>query len=261
MTDTTDLIPGMREITIQIPTAVAQKMAEGYEGTLEEATIAGLKLIHGMGMPSYTKLQEIAKRMDTSVPKALRAAVDSLGDQLEKLRPGTLGRPKVNEARDELIYNNVTNGSKYADVAAMFGVSLVRVGQIVAQQRAVRGIDRSKETLTRNAEIVARVEGGESRLGVAASYGVTRSVVDTVMSAHRAANPKTAPKPVQVAAPEPEPESFKVKSPDVAAEEPAPKKLFLPGLMKRHPDDKPAEVVEDTRTAVERNVFDPEFGF
>lgn len=262
--------PQMRRITIEIPVHVAQKMAESYEGTLEDATLAGLKLIHGMGKPTYTKLQSLAKLRELAVSRVLRDAINLQEEHLAKsmnTTPAALGRPKINAARDEAIFKQVSNGQTYAAVASAFSISLVRVGQIVAQQRAMMGVSLREKLAERNAEIIRRVECGEHRQDVAASYGVTRSVVDNVMSLHRAANPKAIPEM-------PEPGSFKVKSPEVAPEPapptqptteptptPTPKKLFLPGLMKRHPDDQPAEVVEDTRTAIERNVVDPEFGF
>ena len=131
-----------RQITIEIPSAVAQKMAENYDGTLEEATLAGLKLIHGMGMPAYTKLHALAKHFDTSVPKALRTAINLMANDAEKIAPAPakIGRPRINEERDTSVYLQVTQGSTYAETANTFNLSLVRVGQIMAQQRALRGV-------------------------------------------------------------------------------------------------------------------------
>lgn len=250
MTNITDTGPEMRAITIEIPVVVAHKMAETFEGTLEDAALAGLRLLHGMGLPAYTTLQALAKQREISVPKAMRAAVDALSDAVIKGKPGVAGRPKINEARDVAIYNNVTNGNTYAEVSAAFGISLVRVGQIVAQQRAMRGIVPRAATEARNVEILRRVEAGESRHDVATSYGITRGVVDNVVAVHRAANPKPIPEmPAKV-----QPEAPEV----LTLKEPAEPRYVMPALEALKA--KPAEPV-DTRTAKERDVFDPEFGF
>jgi Mor family transcriptional regulator len=263
MTNITDSVPEMRSITIEIPVVVAQKMAETFEGTLEDATLQGLRLLHGMGMPAYTTLQAIAKQREISVPKAMRAAIEALSDAVVKGKPGVAGRPKINEARDVAIYNNVVNGNTYAEVSNAFGLSLVRVGQIVAQQRAMRGITPRAAIAVRNEEILRRVEAGESRHDVATSYGITRGVVDNVVAVHRAANPKPIPEmPAKV-----QPETFKVKTPEELAEggqpvegAPAKPRYVMPALeaLKAQQADQPPA---DTRTAIERNVFDPEFGF
>jgi hypothetical protein len=259
MTNLASETPEMRSITIEIPVVVAQKMAETFEGTLEDATLQGLRLLHGMGIPAYTKLQALAKQREISVPKAMRAAVDALAEGIIKGKPGVAGRPKINEARDVAIYNNVVNGNTYAEVSASFGISLVRVGQIVAQQRAMRGITPRADVITRNAEILRRVEAGESRHDVATSYGVTRGVVDNLMAMHRAANPKPIP--------EVQPEEPKVLSLNDSAEAqaedpttPAKPRYVMPSL-EALKAQQANQLPVDTRTAKERDVFDPEFGF
>jgi transposase len=265
MTNLSAETPEMRSITVEIPVVVAQKMAETFEGTLEDATLQGLRLLHGMGMPAYTTLQALAKQREISVPKAMRAAIEALSDAVTKGKGNAIGRPKVNEARDAAIYNNVTSGRTYAEVSASFGISLVRVGQIVAQQRAMRGITPRADIAVRNAEIVRRVEDGESRHDVATSYSITRGVVDNIMAMHRAANPKPIPEmPAKV-----QPETFKVKTPEALAEgepqteEPkadAKPRYVMPSL-EALKAQQAAQPPADTRTAIERNVFDPEFGF
>jgi transposase len=239
---------------------IAQKMAETFEGTLEDATLKGLQLLHGMGMPAYTKLQALAKQRETSVPKALRAAVDALGEAVLKGKPGVIGRPKVNEARDQAIFTQVTNGHTYAEVASAFQVSLVRVGQIVAQQRAMRGIKPQVEMVKRNEEILRRVGAGESRLEVAAALNVSRSVVDYLISQANASQPRPTrvlPKSAQPTPTTPDqPEDQKDLSLNLS-EESRPR-YVMPSLAARQAQQ--AEPV-DTRTAVERDVVDPEFGF
>ena len=264
MTNLASETPEMRSITIEIPVVVAQKMAETFEGTLEDATLQGLRLLHGMGIPAYTKLQALAKQREISVPKAMRAAVDALAEGIIKGKPGVAGSPKINEARDVAIYNNVVNGNTYAEVSASFGISLVRVGQIVAQQRAMRGITPRTDVITRNAEILRRVEAGESRHDVATSYGVTRGVVDNLMAMHRAANPKPIPEMPAKVQPE-EPKVLSLKASEAVAEDgepttPAKPRYVMPSL-EALKAQQANQLPVDTRTAIERNVFDPEFGF
>jgi hypothetical protein len=145
MTDSTNPTPhadpAMRPITIEIPLAVAQRLAETFEGTLEDAARAGLKLINGMGSAAYDNLQELAKQLDTSPAKALRAAIQLLVDDAARLNMtrGTVGRPKINEQRDAKLYERIKTGRTQAEVAAEFGLSIVRVGQIVALHRLANG--------------------------------------------------------------------------------------------------------------------------
>jgi len=248
--------PQMRPVTIEIPTIIAQKMAETFEGTLEDATLTGLKLLHGMGLPAYNKLQALAKQREMSIPRAMRAAVEAFETAvLNGKAPvsGTLGRPKINEARDIAIFNQITEGRTYAEVSASFHVSIVRVGQIVAQQRAMRGINPQTELLKRNAEILRRVDAGESRLEIAASLNISRSVVDYLVTQSKAKDPlpsRTMPPAVK-----PAEEVLTLKEPEATPTEQPKPKYVMPGLPTR------SEAPVDTRTAKERDVVDPEFGF
>jgi hypothetical protein len=98
---------------------------------------------------------------------------------------------------------------------------------------------------------------------VATSYGNTRGVVDNVVAIHRAANPKPVPQmPAKV-----QPETFKVKTsePEAQAEDgaptqPAKPRYVMPALEALKAQQADALPI-DTRTAKERDVFNPEFGF
>ena len=133
--------PAMRPITIEIPIAVAHRITETFEGTLEDAARAGLKLINGMGAAAYNNLHELAKQLDTSPAKALRSAIQLLVEDSARLNMtrGNVGRPKINEQRDAKLYERIKAGATQAEVAAEFGLSIVRVGQIVALHRVVSG--------------------------------------------------------------------------------------------------------------------------
>lgn len=131
----------MRSITIEIPTAVAHKLTETFEGTLEDATRAGLKLINGMGPAAYSTLQALATQLDTTPAKVLRTAIQSMADQAAtmKMTATNVGRPKINTQRDAAVYDRLKAGFTHVQVAAEFSLSVVRVGQIAAQQRHLNG--------------------------------------------------------------------------------------------------------------------------
>ena len=130
----------MRSITIEIPTAVALRINETFDGTLEDATRAGLKLLHGMGPTTYNRILDMAKQRDTTPVKLLRMALDLVQKDTEyTTRPANAGRPKINEVRDAEIYAQLRSGQTHAVVAQAFGISLVRIGQIAAQQRLIHG--------------------------------------------------------------------------------------------------------------------------
>ena len=266
----------MHQITIEVPSAVAQKLSETYDGTLEGAALAGLRLIHGMGSPAYTTLQELAKQLGTSVPKTLRTAIAEFQAQTARLAlTPQVGRPKINEERDAAIFNRVSKGATYAEVASSFSLSLVRVGQIMAQQRATRNVAvRRKFTdKTNHADMLMRMGAGMSAAAAAAEYGMPEAQVTAAYTAYCAALPETSKinqgakatavfaglhalkQPVEQPV-EQEVLSLKPSAEDVPTPtEPAKPRYVMPGLTPRSTEP------DDGLTAVERNVFTPEFGF
>jgi hypothetical protein len=131
----------MRSITIEIPTAVAHKLTETFEGTLEDATRAGLKLINGMGPAAYNTLQALATQLDTTPAKVLRTAIQKMADHAAamSMTATNVGRPTINTQRDAKVYERLKAGLTHVQVAAEFNLSVVRVGQIAAQQRHING--------------------------------------------------------------------------------------------------------------------------
>jgi hypothetical protein len=139
-----------RTITIEVPTAVAQKLSEWHEGTLEHAALTALRLYHGIGPTAHAQLLQAAATLDTSPSKALRTAIGILSDQSTKLKPpATRGRPITNQERDTAIFLRAKEGETHATIGRAFNLSLVRVGQILAHQRALRGITPSRVNHTR----------------------------------------------------------------------------------------------------------------
>jgi hypothetical protein len=139
-----------RTVTIEVPTAVAQKLAEWHEGTIEHAALTALRLYHGIGPTSHAQLLQAAAALDTSPSKALRTAIGVLSDQSTKLKPpAARGRPITNQERDTAIFLRAKEGETHATIGRAFNLSLVRVGQILAHQRALRGITPSRVNHTR----------------------------------------------------------------------------------------------------------------
>ncbi len=133
----------LRTVTIQIPAAIVRKTLEHREDTIEGAVTEAFKLFTAMGPESLAQLKQVATTANISVGRALRLAIGNLEKDALKITPTmpTKGRPKINEARDLAIYMAITaEGATYATVARRYNVSVVRVGQIVAQQRAERGV-------------------------------------------------------------------------------------------------------------------------
>jgi hypothetical protein len=299
----------LRSITIEIPTAVAQKLAEWHEGTLEHATTLALKLYSGIGNEGYTALQSLAHASDTTTTKALREAIFHAQRTLNApAAPPTVGRPKINTERDNAIYAAVTQqGKTYSQAATLFNLSLVRVGQIIAQQRAERGetgrqfkapkqeaapkppkpteeaqprnpvaYPETPEQIAARAQFKLHTAIGDAMLemlvGMSAATAAEKYQLDAdrthaaykaysaLVNAH---SPKSAKATSIYAAftayeehgTEPKPEVLSLE--DSAEAKPRYVMPALEALKAQQANQPPA----DTRTAIERNVFDPEFGF
>ena len=296
-----------RSITIEIPTAVAQKLTEWHEGTLEHATTLALRLYSGMGKEGYSALQSLAHAADTTTTKALREAVFHAQRLVNApATPPTIGRPKVNTERDAAIYATVTQqGKTYSQAASLFNLSLVRVGQIIAQERASRGETGrrfklnvegdtpapKKRNLAAHPETPEQVEAraqykrhtaiGDAMLemlvGMRAPAAAEKYALDPdrtlaaytaysalVSSSSTKSEKATAIYTAFTAYDAYGTEPAKVETPEVLTlkepTEPAKPRYVMPALeaLKAQQADAPPI---DTRTAKERDVFDPEFGF
>lgn len=125
-------------ITIEVPTAVAHKLSETGPGTLAETALIALRLYHGIGQPARTTLAEMAEEHKLTPAKTLRLAIEQLKKDTTRLHLApAVGRPIVNTDRDAEIYAKTRTGITHATIAAEYGISIVRIGQIVAKQRAL----------------------------------------------------------------------------------------------------------------------------
>jgi hypothetical protein len=291
----------MRSITVEIPAVVAQKLTEWHEGTLEHATILALKLYSGIGKEGYSSLQSLAHAADTTTTKALREAIFHAQRTFNApATPPTIGRPKVNTERDAAIYAAVTQqGKTYSQAAILFNLSLVRVGQIIAQERAARGetgrqfkanvqahkthtatpkpepkVETPEEAQARaKRKAAAAISGammdmleGMSVATAAEKYQLDADRTHAAYVAYSALVSASSTKAEKASAiftaftaydeyGQPTPP----KDPEVLSlEVPEKPRYVMPALEALKAQQ--AEPV-DTRTAAERDVFDPEFGF
>ena len=206
--ETHPLAAPMRPITIDVPPAVAQKLSEWHEGTLEDAVLTALRLYHGMGAQAYAQLRALAQTRETTPVKALREAIERAATEANApAKPNALGRPVTNQSRDASIYSTVKQGNTYAHTALLFNLSVVRVGQIVAHQRALNGevsarsprkpISLDPTPTPRTVEpkapeigtMFAALDSGMSRETAATTYSVTVEQVNKAYAVYKAALP------------------------------------------------------------------------
>jgi transposase len=236
----------MTPISFEIPTSVAHKISETAPGTLAETALIALRLYHGIGHQTRATLTELADRHNLTPAKTVRLAIEQLEKDTTRLHLNpAAGRPVVNTDRDADIYAKTQTGRTHAAVAAEYGISIVRVGQIVAKQRAMRKDpikDHPRKLPTTKAAIGLDMGNGMSAETAAAKYGVTVDEALDRYAAYRAnlpANPTmldkiNAGRLTEQAAPQ---ETFKVKAPEPTPEaqptQPAPRKLaVIPPSMK-----------------------------
>jgi hypothetical protein len=176
-------------IALTIPAAAAHKLSESFEGTLADAALTALKLYHGLGAPARATLQTLSEQHNTTPAKTLRMAIDHFQKDTTRLRlgSGAAGRPVVNQDRDAEIYARIKTGFTHAAVAAEFDISLVRVGQIVARQRAMRNEPtRPKKILPLpRYNLALEVDQGATIPSVAAKYGMTVEAVRLMYAKYR----------------------------------------------------------------------------
>jgi hypothetical protein len=203
----------MRHITFGIPTAVAIKISEWHEGPLEDAALTALRLYHGIGPTAHAELLQAAQTLGISQLKALRTAIDMFVEQANKLKtvPNPKGRPVTNQERDTAIFLRVTEGATQAEVAHAFNISLVRVGQIMAQQRALRGLTSKRKPRTTNqaqtqpqtpdiGTLFEALDLGMTRATAATTYNLTIEQIDRAYAAYKADLPLTPTKGDKVSA-------------------------------------------------------------
>jgi Mor family transcriptional regulator len=206
----------MRQVTIAVPHAVAQKLTEWHDGTLEDAALTALRLYHGIGQTTYAQLLQAAQTLSSSPIKTLRTAIELLAEQANKVKtiPNPKGRPVVNQERDTAIFLRIKEGATQAEVAHAFNISLVRVGQIMAQQRALRGLTSNRKPRTSNqasaqpqpqptpdiGTLFDALDSGMTRATAATTYNLTVEQIDRAYAEYKADLPLNPTKGDKVSA-------------------------------------------------------------
>lgn len=126
------------EYTLDIPDTLVSKFnAMGYDDPLEGLQDAA-KLLLGIGPTSWGTITAIAQT-DGSTPAKVVLSLLKHWDSPEptKTKAAPAKAPKIdNTARDQEIWELARAGSTHAKIAAQYGLSVIRVSQIVALQRA-----------------------------------------------------------------------------------------------------------------------------
>ena len=294
-TPDTDADTTHTSITLTIPKTVCHKLTQGFDGTLEDAALAGLKLLHGLSMPAHTMLKELSLKTEMSAAKVLRTAIEGMYSKTFAA-PTPRGRPIANQTRDLAIYHAIRGGSTHAQVARTFGLSLVRIGQILAAQRAALGVEvrtpkpapadttpEATSTTTADTTIAAEpahtptlthtpepeapnwtplmddMVDGMLVKDAALLHRVDEALAQRAYDAYHAALEGIEKPSRMEKASASYAGLYVLNNPDVTPEVLTLKEsrpLAMPGLTQRPPEDIP-----DTRSPAERDTIDPEFGF
>jgi hypothetical protein len=126
------------EYTLDLPDTLITKFAHmGYDDPLEGLQDAA-KLLLGFGPEAWGTMTAGAKAAGVTPAKFVLAQMESRKDAEPPLTKATARKPlrPNNAERDAQIWEMARTGSTHAKIAATYGLSVIRVSQIVALQRA-----------------------------------------------------------------------------------------------------------------------------
>ncbi len=121
------------EYTLDLPETLTAKLAAlGYDDPLD-GLLAATKLLVGIGPEAWATITAAAADQNTTPAKLLLSKYNAPVEQPTRKAKTS----KVNNAeRDAQIWELARTGSTHAKIAATYGLSVIRVSQIVALQRA-----------------------------------------------------------------------------------------------------------------------------
>ena len=132
------------DITLIIPSAYATQLDPFHPDGAERAAVAALRLYLDLGVDGVEALADRAKEMNLKPAELIRemlAAPPTANPSATTITPGR-AQPKPrksNAARDQAIADEyLAGGVTYPRLAAKYGLSIIRVTQIVANIRAQR---------------------------------------------------------------------------------------------------------------------------
>ena len=119
-------------LTIELPIPVAEELAKTHEDGLEGAAVAALQLWLKIGPKHINIAQGYAVTHGISIQTAIKKAISKVLDERTAKGSTTTPLKQLREARDADIYRRAMLGVKRHILAKEYGLSEIRVHQIVA---------------------------------------------------------------------------------------------------------------------------------
>jgi len=122
-------------LTIELPIDVADALSQTHEDGLEGAAVAALQLWLKIGTKHLTIAQGYAVTHNMSIQTAIKKAISKVLDERTAKGSTTTPLKQIREARDADIYRRAMLGVKRHILAKEYGLSEIRIHQIVAVGR------------------------------------------------------------------------------------------------------------------------------
>lgn len=140
-------------LTIELPLSVADDLAQTHEDGLEGAAVAALQLWLKIGTRHLNIAQGYAVANGMSQHAAIKKAIIKVLDEKAPRVEATIPRKKLLAERDADIYRRAMLGIKRKQLAQDYGLSEIRVHQIVANGKKIDPT-RTAQAQAQKAEIL-----------------------------------------------------------------------------------------------------------
>jgi Mor family transcriptional regulator len=120
-------------LTIDLPLDIADALAETHEDGLEGAAVAALQLWLKIGTKHLNIAQGYAVANGMSQHAAIKKAIIKVLDEKAPRIEATIPRKKLMAERNADVYRRAMLGVKRKQLAEDYGLSEIRVHQIIAQ--------------------------------------------------------------------------------------------------------------------------------
>ena len=134
-------------LTIELPIDIAEQLAKSHVDGLEGAAIAALKLWIGVGSECLNMAGEYAKRHNLTRAQAIQGAIHNRCDEPEEWEARVRSAKPIADMRAERdadLYRRHKLGIKRTVLADDYKLSLIRVHQIIAAEKAKEAKQRKK---------------------------------------------------------------------------------------------------------------------
>ena len=153
MTNSTTANFETHSLTIELPLAIADDLAQTHEDGLEGAAIAALQLWLKIGTRHLNIAQGYAVANGMSQHSAIKKAIIKVLDEKAPRSEAMIPMKKLRAERDADVYRRAMLGVKRKQLAQDYGISEIRVHQIVAAGKKTDP-KRSPEAVAKTAEIL-----------------------------------------------------------------------------------------------------------